>query len=228
MLRSFARKRCLPALVHSLVILTLLALLTTAGCGQEERGDASISHGLDLYDQREFAAAIPYLKAGLGKRPGIYDKSDVLTAIGNCYNELDQFEDSLKYHDLAIEANPANFRAYVNKGVVFRLTGDYDQAAAMYAKALEIEPEYAELHASMGSLAVFQEDYEAAVQHLERAIALDDTLPVAHSNLAMAYATVGRFDEADSELKKAVIRGYHQPEVIQQRIDQLRQLSEKP
>ena len=75
-------------------------------------------------------------------------------------------------------------------------------------------------------MAIFQGDYETAIKHLERAIELDDSYPVAHSNLALAYASVGRFDEADQELKKAVLRGYHQPEVIKRRIEELRKISD--
>ena len=92
----------------------------------------------------------------------------------------------------------------------------------MYQLALKLAPDYAELHASMGALAIYQSDFDTAVTHLEEAVELDDSLPVAHSNLALAYASVGRFDDADAELKKAIIRGYHQPEVIRERIDELR------
>jgi tetratricopeptide (TPR) repeat protein len=209
--------------VTSMCILTMPMLI---GCGLKARGDSDVEHAMGLYEQRKFAEAIPPLQSALGKPLRVYTRSEVLTTIGNCYNELKQFEESLDYHDRAISEDPKNHQAYVNKGVVYRLMGDYDQAAKLYSKALELAPDYAELHASMGALAIFQGDYQVAVDHLERAVALDDTLAIAHSNLAVAYASVGRFDEADRELKKAVIRGYHQPEVIKKKIEQLRNASD--
>jgi tetratricopeptide (TPR) repeat protein len=178
-----------------------------------------------LHAQRKFADAIQELEEGLSRPLRVYTRAEVLTAIGNCYNELGQFEESLAYHDRAIEEDPHDHRAYVNKGVVYRLMGDYDQAASLYSKALELAPDYPELHASMGALAIYQDDPQTAVDHLERAVELDDTLAVAHSNLAVAYATVGRFDDAEKELKAAIVRGYHQPEVVRERIERLRSSS---
>jgi tetratricopeptide (TPR) repeat protein len=205
--------------VTSICILTLPVLI---GCGRHANSDSDVDTAMRLYEQRKFAEAIPHLENALDKPLGVHTRSKVLTTIGNCYNELEQFEKSLECHDRAIEEDPKNHQAYVNKGVVCRLMGDYDRAAKLYSKALDLAPDYAELHASMGALAIYQDDYESAVNHLERAVELDDTLAVAHSNLAFAYATVGRFDEADKQLKKAVIRGYHQPEIIKERIEQLR------
>ena len=200
-------------------------VLLFVGCAPQSNGDSQVTTGVRLYEQRQFAEALSELEDALDKPLRDYTRSDVLTIIGNCYNELDRFEEALTYHDRAIREDPNNYQAYVNKGIVYRLMGNYDQAATSYAKALELAPEYAELHASMGALAIYRDDYPTAINHLERAVELDDALAVAHSNLALAYATVRRFDEADSELKKAVVRGYHQPEVIKQRIEQLRKVS---
>ncbi|MDJ0707754.1 MAG: tetratricopeptide repeat protein [Leptolyngbyaceae cyanobacterium MO_188.B28] len=206
--------------------ISLLSLLLLIGCsGLPTNGDSDVRTALDLYKRREFAEAIPHLQNSLDKPIGEYSRSEVLTMIGNCYNELDQFEESLKYHDLSIQEDPENYKAYVNKGIVYRLTGEYAQAGDMYSKALEIEPDYPELHASMGALAIYQEDYSVAIDYLERALELDDTLAVTHSNLALAYATVGRFDEAEKALKEAVVRGYHQPEVIKERIEKFRMIN---
>ena len=97
----------------------------------------------------------------------------------------------------------------------------------MYNKALELEPEYAELHVSLGALYIHQEEYDKAVAHLEKGVELDDSLAVAHSNLAFAYATVGRFDDADRELKEAIVRGYERPELIKERIDSFKTISQE-
>lgn len=205
--------------VTSICILTLPMVI---GCGRHANGDSNVDTAMRLYEQRTFAEAIPHLENALDKPLVVHTRSEALTMAGNCYNKLNQFEKSLSYHDRAIEEDPKNHQAYVNKGIVYRLMGDYDAAAKLYSKALDLAPDYAELHASLGALAIYQDDYESAINHLERAVELDDTLAVAHSNLAVAYATVGRFDDAEKQLKKAIIRGYHQPEVIRERIERLR------
>ncbi|WDI43175.1 tetratricopeptide repeat protein [Bremerella sp. P1] len=205
----------------------LVAILMLVGCNVEKNGDALVEEGALYHDQGNYAEAIPYFQDALKKPLINYNKSEVLTMIGNCYNELDEYEESIKYHDMAIKEDPQNHMAYVNKGVVCRLIGEFDEAEKMYNKALELEPEYAELHVSLGALYIHQEEYEKAVVHLEKGVELDDSLAVAHSNLAFAYATVGRFDDADRELKKAIVRGYERPELIKERIDSFRAIAEE-
>lgn len=209
----------------------LVAVSLAAGCNgpvsPTTSGDSFVDQALTLIEADKHGEALPLLLKAQNQPLKTFTKSEVLTTIGNCYSELDRFEEALQYHDQAISADPRNHKAYVNKGIVFRLQGKYDDAERCYSKALELQPDYAELHASLGALAVFQDKPAAAVGHLERAIQLDDQLPVAHSNLAMAYALLGRFDDADGELQKAIVRGYRQADVIRERIEQLRMAAKR-
>ncbi len=205
----------------------LIAILLLIGCDIQKNGDTLVEEGAQYYDQGNYAEAIPFFQDAVDKPLINYNKSEVLTMIGNCYNELDEYEESIRYHNMAIKEDPQNHMAFVNKGVVCRLLGDFDEAEKMYNKALELEPEYAELHVSLGALYIHQEEYEKAVAHLEKGVELDDSLAVAHSNLAFAYATVGRFEDADRELKKAIVRGYERPELIKERIDSFKTVAEE-
>ena len=99
-------------------------------------------------------------------------------------------------------------------GIVYRLTDRFDKADECYRAALEIQPDYAELHASIGSLRIHQNRLADAALHLENALRLDDSLAVAHANLALAYARLGRREEADAELAKAMDRGYANGEAL--------------
>jgi tetratricopeptide (TPR) repeat protein len=215
-------------MVLFLYLLLLIGCNRSTGQGSNapSTGDTDAQVGANLIVQRQFAEAIPHLNRALEKTLQIYSKSDVLTMIGNCYSELDQLEKALEFHNKALNENPKNYKALANIGIVYRMMGKYEKASHYYSLALELAPDYAEAHDSFGALYLFQEKYAKAIEHLERAVSLDDSLAVSHSNLALAYASVGRFDDADSELKKAVIRGYHQPDVIKNRIDQLRRLSD--
>ena len=207
---------------HLRCIGVLLLTLLQQGCSSETNADREIDRGMELYAQREYEQAITVFDAALSKNFSAYSRSDVLTVLGNCYYEIDELDTAIDYHNRAIEADPTNHRAFVNKGIVYRLMGEYDAAKAEYMSALELAPDYAELHGSLGALALVQGDYQAALQYLERCNELDGSLPVGHSNLALVYAELKRFDEAEVELKKAIELGYHQPELIRQRIDEAR------
>lgn len=213
--------------VRLLPIAVLVFAVTLVGCSPNQTGNATVEKGLSLLDQRNFADAIPLFKEALTEKNLDYSRSTILTAIGNCYNELDQFEESLRYHELALEGDPENHQAHVNKGVVYRQMGEYDKAAECYTEALRLAPDYAELHASMGALSLFQADVDGAIIHLERAVELDDNMPGGHFNLAIAYASADRFDDAVAELEKAIQHGYHQPERARKMIEQFREQADE-
>lgn len=219
-------------MVRMLSLIAILGISVVAGCGKlieslkaARNGDAEVTAGQALVESERYAEAIPHFERALKLPLRSISKSDVYTLIGNCHNELDHFGESLEYHNLAIAEDPNNYKAYVNKGIVYRLLGEFDKAEEMYNQALSLAPDYAELHASLGALYIFQGKSDEAVAALEKAIQLDRSLAVAHANLAMAYASIERFEEADKELKLAVVMGYRNGDVIRERIDSLRQVS---
>jgi tetratricopeptide (TPR) repeat protein len=186
-------------------------------------GDAQVQAGAALFVQGQFASAIRPLEQALEKPLEAYSRSEVLTMIGNCHSSLNHFDKALEYHDKSLIENPKNHKALVNKGVVYRLMGDYVKARECYNQALEIAPDYAELHVSLGALLELQEKYDEAIEHLERAVQMNDGLAVGHANLAVAYAGSGRFEDAEAELRAAVVRGYRQRKVIEERISEFRE-----
>ncbi len=209
------------------VTLGLLLLFITSGCDVSPSGDYLVERGAVYYEQNDYAAAIGELQKSLDKPRSNFTESEVLTLIGNCYVELGEYEEAIRFHNKAIKADPKYHKAYVNKGIVCRIQGDFDEAEKLYSKALELEPEYAELHVSLGALYIHQEQYDKAVAHLEKGVELDDTLAVGHSNLALAYATVGRFADAKKQLKKAILQGYDHPEDIQMRIEAFQSIAKQ-
>lgn len=201
---------------------------TSNGAPTRSTADLDVLAAQKLIDDYRHDEAIPRLERALDGPLRTISRSIVLTMLGNCYAELEQYDKALSYHDRALEADEGNYRAWVNKGIVHRLLGDYDEAERCYNKAVDIRPDYAELHASIGALYCWQDRYADAVEPLERAVKLDDALAVAHANLALAYAGVGRFAEAELELRKATFRGYRNSDVVQERIEAFRKHAEQP
>lgn len=206
-------------------IILMVYLLTSCGKAPKS-GDLSALRGYQALADGRYEEAVQSLEASIQK--GLSDQKieEAYTCLGNAYNELGEYEKSIAAHKKAIEIDPTFHKAWVNLGIVYRLTDQFDEAEKCYVKALELQPDYAELHASIGALYIFQEKYEQAVQHLEKATALDKQLPVSWANLALAYATIGRFSDADAALKRAVVLGYKNGLMIQERIDTMRDLTD--
>jgi tetratricopeptide (TPR) repeat protein len=209
------------------IALCVIIATPLCGCVHSSSGDDDVIAGARLYEQRKYGEAAERLERAVNKPLKNYSKCHVLTVLGNCYNELEDYEKALSYHDAAIDEDPSSHEAHVNKGVVHRLMGDHDKAAECYEKAVALNPNYAEAHASLGALALLRDEPDKAIECLERAAKLDPSVSVAHSNLALAYASVGRFDDAEAALRRATLHGYHKPEAIRERIDNLRRLQER-
>ncbi len=87
------------------------------------------------------------------------------------------------------------------------------QARQTYEKAVTLDPQYAEAYARLG-LTYYREwvwRWSADPQTLERAlalaqqaVALDDSLPVAHSLLSLVYARKQQYDQASAEGERAI------------------------
>lgn len=71
-------------------------------------------------------------------------------------------------------------------------------------RALELDPDLAEAHASLGGSDVFEHDWSEAERHFRRALELDPSHATAHHMYGMlSLAPAGRLDEAERELRRA-------------------------
>lgn len=81
----------------------------------------------------------------------------------------------------------------------------YPRAKAAAARALEIDPELAEAHASLGyALLFYDRAYEDAARELRQAIELQPSYATAHQWYGWYLLVTGRFDETVEELENAV------------------------
>jgi serine/threonine protein kinase/Tfp pilus assembly protein PilF len=80
----------------------------------------------------------------------------------------------------------------------------YPRVRAAAERALALDPELAEAHASLArALAWYYWDTEAAERHFRRAIELDPSDAAAHQGYAEFLRNLGRFDEALAEVQRA-------------------------
>jgi eukaryotic-like serine/threonine-protein kinase len=121
---------------------------------------------------------------------------------------------AVEYFNQAVSADPAYALAYAGLADTYNLISFFNllqpreampQAKAAAAKALQIDPDLAEAHISLGySAYTFDWDWEASTRHFDRALALNREA-VMKSNSYPFYLTVaGRHDEAVRVARAAV------------------------
>ena len=87
------------------------------------------------------------------------------------------------------------------------------QARQMFEKALALDPQYAEAYAWLGGPTGWSgsvrwsadpQTLERALALAQQALALDDSLPIAHSLLSYVYALKQQYDQAIAEGERAI------------------------
>jgi Flp pilus assembly protein TadD len=97
--------------------------------------------------------------------------------------------------------NPYSF---LRAGIANENTGDHVGAERLFRRGLEIAPNDAELHNSLG-WSLFQQGRSAeAVAEYQRALAADPVNAKAHNNLALALVDLGQLEEAATHFRKSL------------------------
>ena len=121
------------------------------------------------------------------------------------------FEQAIEYFEAAIEKDPTFALAYSGIADAYQLLGLYyrsrseveARARAAAMKAVELNAELAETHASLGLLHMNDFKWREAEAELKRAIELDPSYPTAHHWYATFLNSQARFDEAVDQARIA-------------------------
>jgi len=123
------------------------------------------------------------------------------------WNKRDEagFGKAVEYFQQAIATDPAYAEAYAGLADTYALLGKMPEAKTAAEKALELDSDLAEAHASLGLIAPFVDwNWGEAKRHFERAIALNPNYATAHHWYGEVYLMPnGRTDEAIAEIRKA-------------------------
>jgi len=91
-----------------------------------------------------------------------------------------------------------------NLGCTYFKSGKYEEAIKSFKQAIEIDPDFAEVHYNLG-LAYFESGkYEEAIDAYKHAIRIDPDYADAHYNLGKVYDELGKYEEAIDAYKHAI------------------------
>src|SRR5215813_6054595 len=132
----------------------------------------------------------------------------------SCWNERASKdpEKALEYFDKAISLDPNFARAYAGRADIGLLLPFYRQQSLREAllaaredalKALSLDDELAETHATLGEVFAHEYDFAAAEREYQRAIYLNPNYATAHRRYGLLLFYLARHEEASAELRKA-------------------------
>ena len=98
--------------------------------------------------------------------------------------------------------NPLDPRAYIFLGSIFNSVGLFDQALAVFNKAVELSPKKQQIYFELADVYFRKGDSASAVNILEKSFNLDPEFNQARMNLAIAYIISNQQSKADELLKE--------------------------
>jgi predicted O-linked N-acetylglucosamine transferase (SPINDLY family) len=91
-----------------------------------------------------------------------------------------------------------------NRGAALAQQRKWDEAAACYRRALELQPDFATAHNNLGNVLKEQGKREEAIACYQRALQLRPDFAGAHNNLALAWQEQGKLDEAVAGYRRSL------------------------
>ncbi|MEG4322807.1 MULTISPECIES: tetratricopeptide repeat protein [unclassified Microcoleus] len=107
-----------------------------------------------------------------------------------------KFEQAATACQRVIQVKP-DARVYKIWGNARQAQGKVEEAKNCYAKAIELEPDFAEAYTNLGTLYAQEQQWQSAIAFYQKAIALQPNLASTYRNLARVWAQMGQLSEAD-------------------------------
>jgi len=160
----------------------------------------------------QFAApSSPGTSRRSARAPGAYDLYLKGLAAGGMQHQAAGIEESMRFFEQATRLDPEfaePFASWANEYVV--AAGDYlpmkeamPRARALVARALELDPESSEAHATLGNILFqFDHNWTPAEAEFRRAISINPSNVTAHRFYGSLLLALGRFEEAREETRR--------------------------
>jgi len=107
------------------------------------------------------------------------------------YSQVHHWKNSITLFTHALNVTRNNHIALCNMGQALDMQGQFDEAIPYYYKALEIKPNYVDVHNNIGVALARKGDVKNAINHYYRALQIDPDNAKAHNNLGAALSCRG-------------------------------------
>jgi tetratricopeptide (TPR) repeat protein len=117
---------------------------------------------------------------------------------------MGRYEEAIPEYQRAIELQPQNSNGHRRLGMALRKTNQPQKAMVEFQQAITADSTDFYNYWELGSLYNDLADYNHAAEQFKKMADLAPKLPDSHLNLAYAYRELGRPDESETEVRKAI------------------------
>lgn len=132
------------------------------------------------------------------------DDADAYAQLADVYLKQQQYHYAKKVLLQAISLDPKTASYYLKLSQILKIGNDLSDALIEVQKAIAIENDYHEAHFEAGTIYSQLGKDEQAVTHYQKAISINNIIPMYYNNLAVSLVNLNRPDEAQLEQKIAL------------------------
>ena len=179
-----------------------LALLTQISLREPKVPGLARDLGVAYYKKSDFAQAIPHLRQALDDDASNKEAAQLL---GLSYYFTGEPAEAIPLLERAQSwVRVANVDALYVLGLCYISTENYDAARQTFAKMFDASSDSAASYLFTGRMLVRQEIKPVAERYLQKAVALDPRLPMAHYLLGELYLSQSKTPEAIAALQQEI------------------------
>ena len=112
-----------------------------------------------------------------------------------------RYEQAIAQYERAIELEPANGDVHRHLGQAYRSDGQSEKAFASFLKAIDVDPGSYRNHEALADYYYRHGDFDSAARYFQAAVTIAPDEPNARFNLANAQISLGRFQDAEQQLR---------------------------
>jgi tetratricopeptide (TPR) repeat protein len=131
---------------------------------------------------------------------------DLRIGLGLAFTKGERYTDAIASYEEALRISPRNLAAELGLAKNYRCVHNYDETRRILERAAHEHPKSAPPLSLLGDLDLEMQSYDAAIQHLTAALALDPAANETRDRLASAYKSKGDVPHALLQLSKVIAR----------------------
>lgn len=148
---------------------------------------------VDLFKYKKWRELVELIEGLTSQIPPI---PELYNLLGLSYEELEQYEKSIKSYQKSIELNPDNDESWFNLGNLYSNVGQYEKSIQAYLSSIKIKSDDWRTWNNLGSSYRNINEYSKSVDSYKKATELNPDSVEIWDNLAELYRDIKQYDEA--------------------------------